>query len=187
MEHRITCSDEEFRRFVGQILPFENQGDWRFRKELRALLDGHDWHPSIRDAFDSDFNRVSYLFMRWLHRLEHARNRREALDGFAAGFLVYRCRGDDPCYDRHGQFDGIVLPFDHPFWDDHVAPNDWLCTCSMFGARSHRGAERLGGDPAKALPADWDAERTVAPEFRQNRVPGLREALEAILDGRLHW
>jgi hypothetical protein len=45
------------------------------------------------------------------------------------------------------------------------SPNGWGCSCYVVGARSLRGARRLGGDPEKQLPENWQAldSKTGAP------------------------
>ncbi|MGD1880844.1 MAG: phage minor head protein [Paracoccaceae bacterium] len=58
---------------------------------------------------------------------------------------------------QHLSWDGLVLPSDHPFWNTHAPPNGWGCSCYIVGARSKRAALRLGGDPSKVLPDDWQS------------------------------
>lgn len=31
----------------------------------------------------------------------------------------------------HVKWDGLILPIDHPFWNNHYPPNDWGCGCSV--------------------------------------------------------
>lgn len=77
-----------------------------------------------------------------------------------AGFplLVYRhndtSRNPRP---QHLAWNGLTLPADDPFWATHQPQNGWGCKCYVVGARSDSGARRLGGNPDKALPDDWDA------------------------------
>lgn len=71
-------------------------------------------------------------------------------------FWVYRHGGSKDPRPEHLAFDGIVLPPDHPFWDKFYPPSDHGCSCYVVGARTAAGVRRLGGDPDKKLPADWD-------------------------------
>ena len=72
-------------------------------------------------------------------------------------FKVYR-HNDASAYPRpqHLAWNGTTLPVDDPFWAAHSPQNGWGCKCYVSGARSERGARRLGGDPAKGRPPDWD-------------------------------
>ena len=182
MPQRIRCTDEEWAAFEHGLAPFESQGLERFRKEIRHLL-AEGGHGDIANAFADDFPRVSLRFTQWFGRRQHAGLRHAQLAAGKFGFYVYRCYSGESCSGRHGELDGIVLPSDHPFWMDHVAPNDWLCACYVLGARSERGAARLGGQLGKIFPANWRDGRFVSPPFRGNNLPSTRDALEAILDG----
>ena len=77
----------------------------------------------------------------------------------AAGYplLVYRHGGSRDPRIEHLGWDGLILPFEHPFWVTHAPPNGWGCSCYVLGARSEEGAVRLGGKPGKALPTAWEA------------------------------
>jgi uncharacterized protein with gpF-like domain len=74
------------------------------------------------------------------------------------GFALWVYRAHDPisCPESHAAFDGVVLPPDHPFWERWRPPHRGRCGCSVAGARHERGAQRLGGDPDKALPTWWE-------------------------------
>ncbi|MGB3165630.1 MAG: phage minor head protein [Alteraurantiacibacter sp.] len=56
---------------------------------------------------------------------------------------------------EHLGWNGIALPPDHPFWQTHYPPSDWGCSCYVSGTNTAAGVKRLGGDPDKRLPDDW--------------------------------
>ncbi|RIA44054.1 phage Mu protein F like protein [Hephaestia caeni] len=128
-----------------------------FRKEFRAIVERHGWHGWTGE--DSKGGRA------WRTRTIYRTN---ASTSYSAGRRVQLEDGDFPLWVyRHGGsvhprhihlhvFDGIVLPPDHPFWRKFYPPSDWGCSCYVLGARSMRAARRLGGDPDKKLPPDWD-------------------------------
>lgn len=70
---------------------------------------------------------------------------------------VYR-HNDSVLHPRplHLAWNGLTLPPDDPFWQTHYPPSGWGCQCYVLGARSDPGARRLGGDPDKPRPSDWD-------------------------------
>lgn len=41
-----------------------------------------------------------------------------------------RTRSADP-REQHLKYVGIILPFNHPWWDKHTPPLDWLCKCGI--------------------------------------------------------
>lgn len=45
--------------------------------------------------------------------------------------LRYVTVGDERVRSQHREWDGIVLPIEHPFWKTHYPPNDWGCRCDV--------------------------------------------------------
>lgn len=136
-----------------------------FRRDFRAIVARHGWtgwtgEGSVR----GEAWRVGVI-LRTNARTSWAAGRMAQLR--AAGFplWVYRHGGSLEPRLQHLSWDGLVLPSDHPFWATHYPPSDWGCTCYVLGARSDRGARRLGGDPEKQPPAGWARidRRTGAP------------------------
>ncbi|GGG33326.1 phage portal protein family protein [Hymenobacter glacieicola] len=46
-------------------------------------------------------------------------------------FLKYTTSGDDRVRPAHAEWDGITLPVDHPFWNNHYPPCGWKCRCNV--------------------------------------------------------
>lgn len=46
--------------------------------------------------------------------------------------IRYQTVGDGRVREKHQQWDGTVLPFDHSFWNTHLPPNDWGCRCTIM-------------------------------------------------------
>ncbi len=121
-----------------------------FRKDFGKIVQSHGW--DYKGEFD------------WRTRVIYNTN---AATSYAAGRLaqlheggfdqwVYR-HSDSVRYPRpqHLAWDGLTLPRDHEFWKTHYPPNGWGCKCYVVGARSARGARRLGGDPGKKIDPTW--------------------------------
>ncbi len=47
-------------------------------------------------------------------------------------FIVYRTMGDERVRASHRPWDFLVLPREHPFWDEHLPPNGWRCRCHFY-------------------------------------------------------
>lgn len=46
-------------------------------------------------------------------------------------YLQYMTMEDEAVRDAHRALNGIVLPANHPFWEDHYPPWDWGCRCQV--------------------------------------------------------
>lgn len=57
---------------------------------------------------------------------------------------------------HHQAWNGVTLPYDHPFWKTHFAPNGWMCHCyiSAVDGAAYSQAQSAGKG---APPAGWDA------------------------------
>lgn len=70
-------------------------------------------------------------------------------------YWKYVTMGDEAVRDSHRALDGLILPANHPFWDDHYPPWGWGCRCQIVGI-SRDEAEAL--NPSKLAPSDPDAQ-----------------------------
>ncbi len=140
-----------------------------FRKDFRAIVERHGWHGWTGE--ESKRRRA------WRTRVIYTTN---TATSYAAGRLaqlreggfthwVYRHNDavENP-RPQHQAWAGLTLPPQHDFWKTHYPPNGWGCRCYVVGARSDRGARRLGGDPGKPLPENWSA-----PDPRTGTPPGI--------------
>jgi hypothetical protein len=73
-----------------------------------------------------------------------------------AGFAYYVFRAWDEC-PVHQDFDGLILPSEHPFWQAVWLPTYPGDACHIVGASGPQTAKLAGGDPSKHLPPDWDS------------------------------
>lgn len=144
--------------------------------DLAAAVDKAISRGTSLEEFRSDFRRIveergwtgwtgseSEAGKAWRTRVIYRTNIRTS---YAAGRMAQLVEGKFPLWVyRHGGsveprivhlgWDGLVLPPEHPFWSTHAPPNGWGCSCYVVGARSFQGAQRLGGQPGKQLPDDW--------------------------------
>lgn len=72
-------------------------------------------------------------------------------------YWVYRHGGSKDPRPEHLEWDGLILPPDHPFWATFYPPSDWGCSCYVVGANSMAQAKRLGGDSNVRLRDGWNA------------------------------
>lgn len=136
-----------------------------FAREFRKVVARRGWHGWTGEGTaKGEAWRIRTIY-RTNMRTSYAAGRLAQLVDGKYRFWIYRHGGSMEPRLQHLGWDRVVLPPDHPFWATHLPPNGWGCSCYVDGARTEAGARRLGGDPAKALPEDWNARdpRTGAP------------------------
>lgn len=149
-----------------------------YRRRFRRLVEKHGWHGWTGEgtpAGEAWRTRVTYMTNL---RVSHAAGRYRQLT--ESGIRYWMWKHNDLVREpreQHLAWNGLVLPADHPFWKLHYPPQippHWGCRCRVVGVTNPALARRLGGDPDKALPADWqtvDAEhKTQGPDW--NYAPG---------------
>lgn len=67
----------------------------------------------------------------------------------------------------HVSWNGLVLPYDHPFWLTHFPPNGWMCHCWVTAVDANEYEKALAQGRA-APPAGWQVEDPVT-----GTLPGI--------------
>lgn len=84
-----------------------------------------------------------------------AHYRQMKADGDVYTHWQYRATGDGKVRESHAALDGLVLPQDHAFWQDHFPPWEYNCRCQVVPLLPEEvediRAEDEGRDPAKRL------------------------------------
>lgn len=128
-----------------------------FRNDFQDIVQRRGWHNWTGEgtkAGEAWRTRVIYTTNM---STSYAAARYEQLDKGGFDYWIYKHSGSAEPRPEHLGWDGLTLPKDHPFWQTNAPKNGWGCECYVVGARSERGARRLGGNPAKTLPDGWDA------------------------------
>lgn len=136
----------------------EGQSLEAFRKDFMRTIERRGWSGFTGD--ESAARRA------WRTRTIYTTNATTSYNAgreaqiTAAGYplAIYK-HNDSVAHPRpeHLAWNGLTLPVGHPFWQTHSPQNGWGCKCYKLGARSERGARRLGGDPGQQLPEGWNA------------------------------
>lgn len=128
-----------------------------FRKDFNAAVDRHDWHGWTGEDTKGGRAWRTRMIYKTNTYVSYSAGARAQLEAEDWPLWVYIHGGSE--HPRHLHlhvFNGVCLPPSHPFWQKFYPPSDWGCSCYVLGARSERGARRLGGDPDKRLPEGWD-------------------------------
>lgn len=127
-----------------------------FRRDFRRIVEERGWHGWTGEGTKGGEAWRTRVIYRTNVRTSYAAGRMAQLIDSGFPLWVYRHGGSVEPRIIHLGWDGLVLPPDHPFWATHAPPNGWGCSCYVVGARSFRGAQRLGGTPGKELPPGWE-------------------------------
>lgn len=128
-----------------------------FKKDFRDVVQNRGWHGWTGEGTPRGEEWRMRVIYRTNIQTTYMAGRHAQLVAGDYPFWVYRHGGSLDPRIQHLGWDGLILPPSHPFWITHFAPNDWGCSCRVFGARSMAHAIRLGGKATVKLPADWNA------------------------------
>ncbi len=110
-----------------------------FRKDFDKAVQSHGWSYKgkrgwrTRVIYDANM-RSAHMAGRWA-QIQANKERKP--------YLQYLTAGDSRVRPQHRQWDGLVYPIDHPFWDTHYPPNGWGCRCTIR-PRSADDVKELG-------------------------------------------
>ncbi|AHJ98946.1 phage head morphogenesis protein [Hymenobacter swuensis] len=149
-------SDEKLLRYMRENISFFSAAKTQHQAvELSGLLLDEQGQRKPWRAFRNDALQVHELYnVRWLkteyeHAVASAQMAAKWEEFEESPFLLqYETVGDSRVRPEHRAWDGITLPADHPWWQTHYPPNDWLCRCTAIGA-----APDARPTPASILPA----------------------------------
>ena len=143
----------------------EGTGIEAFRKDFREIVKRNGWHGWTGEGTAAGEAWRTRTIYKTNMLTSYAAGRHAQLQAGEFEFWVYRHSGAAHPRLDHLSWNGVALTPVHPFWLKHYPPNGWGCGCKVRGARTRAGIRRVGGDPDKTLPGDWDAidPRTGAP------------------------
>lgn len=144
----------------------EGRGLEEFRRDFREIVEKQGWHGWTGEGTKAGEAWRTRVIYRTNARTSFMAGRFAQLKAAGFKYWVYRHGGSLEPREQHLAWDGLILPADHPFWATHFPPNGWGCSCRVRGARSLKGALRVGGDPTVQLGEGWDklSPKTGAPE-----------------------
>ena len=135
----------------------EGSGLEEFRRDFRQIVERNGWHGWTGEGTaKGEAWRTKVIYKTNMLTTMAAGRHAQLIDGNFK-FWVYEHSGAAHPRLDHLSWNGLILPSDHPFWATHYPPNGWGCGCRVRGARTLAGAIRVGGDPSKVLPDDWQA------------------------------
>lgn len=136
-----------------------------FRKDWKDIVERNGWHGWTGEGTKKGEAWRTRVVFQTNMSVSRAAGRLAQLRDGNFPFWVYLHGGSREPRVQHLSWNGVALPPDHPFWLTHYAPNGWGCSCRVRGARTVGGVRRLGGDPEKQLPDNWNSSdpKTGAP------------------------
>lgn len=126
-----------------------------FRRDFRQIVDTHGWHGWTGEGTKGGEAWRTRVIYKTNMATSYAAGRMAQLIEGEFAFWVYRHGGSREPRIQHLDWDGLILPPDHPFWATHAPPNGWGCSCYIVGAYSLAGARRIGGNDTLQLGENW--------------------------------
>lgn len=166
-----------------------------FRRDFRDIVERHGWHGWTGEGTKKGEAWRTRVIYRTNVATTYSAGRLAQMREAGFPLWVYRHSGAEHPRLDHLSWDGLVLPANDPFWDKHFPPNGWGCGCRVAGARSMRGAIRLGGKPGFTTPPPgWDSvdPRTGTPPGigkGWDHAPGdtVRDTIATMTEKTIKW
>ncbi|MCX7284396.1 MAG: phage minor head protein [Novosphingobium sp.] len=143
----------------------EGRGIEEFRRDFKSIVAKNGWTGWTGEgSVKGEAWRVGVIYRTNMYT-SYSAGRFAQLQAGNFAFWVYRHGASQEPRVEHLSWNGIALEPSHVFWITHYPPSDWGCSCYVVGARTAAGVKRMGGDPDKKLPANWNARdpKTGAP------------------------
>lgn len=159
-------------RIRDRIADLPQGGDWDdikrdLVKDLSPYMVDPDAEPDEQDRQIVAANRRAELLLRThgfqAYAATQYRNMRTAQRYLP--YWKYITVGDDRVRASHAALHGLILPADHPFWDDHYGPWDWGCRCQAT-SQTERAYKKALANPT---PEAW----TLGPEAMKRLADGV--------------
>lgn len=153
-----------------------------FKKRLTPILQDKGWwgRAMMADPATGEMKKVQLGSPRRLQiifdvnmRMSYAVGRWQQIQRVKAErpWLQYSAVRDGKTRPLHRDWNGTILPVDHPWWDTHYPPNGWRCRCTVIQL-SDEALRRHGLAPSAAAPDDGTARDYVNPRTGEvSRVP----------------
>lgn len=138
----------------------DGRGLEAFRKDFRAIVGKHGWQGWTGEGSPGGFAwRTQVIYQTNMATSYSAGRYQQLTDPDYLQLRPYwRYKHADGVINprlQHVTWNGLTLPYDHPFWKTHFPPNGWGCHCRVVpvDAREYAKAQAAGlTDP----PAGWD-------------------------------
>lgn len=138
----------------------DGRGIEAFRKDFRSIVQRHGWHGWTGEGTAAgEAWRTKVIYQTNMATSYAAGRYRQLTDPELLAILPYwkyvHADGVANPRLRHLAWNGLILPWNHPFWKTHWGPNGWGCRCHVVPV------DRAAYDKAKAkglgeAPPGWD-------------------------------
>jgi len=125
---------------TGEIPPTWDRSD-KLQELITTGLGQHDPRVAFQSTLRSAYHAGRY--QRGMEDLEDEE------------YFIYWTMRDSRVRSSHAVLNGVYLPKEHPFWNDHYCPNGWRCRC-IVNSIDERGIRKLAkaGVPLQDTPPE---------------------------------
>ena len=150
---------QSFGAFKEQLIPKLVEKGWWGRAEMLDPLTG-----MVSEVQLGSVSRLETVF-RTNMQSAYGAGKWESIERNAktTPYLMYVAVDDGRTREEHAQFDGLVLPWDHPFWKTHYPPNGWNCRCGVIQLSAAEVKEmglKVSKNPPPIKQSKWMNPRT---------------------------
>jgi SPP1 gp7 family putative phage head morphogenesis protein len=136
-------------------------------KRFKDILSG----ASHRELGEFHLETIFRTNMQTAYGVGRRRGLEEVSDAFP--FWQYHAVMDDRTRPRHAAINGVILPADNPFWDEHYPPWAFNCRCSVT--------------PTDAIPGDYNpahpaGDEDVTVSYGDDGAPAKAEIGTSLID-----
>jgi len=159
----------------------------KFRKDFDNIVAKHGWSYNGSRNWRSEIIystnvRQAYNAGRWAQLTDP-----EQLE--VLPYLTYKHGDSKHPRPHHLAWDGITLPHDDPWWNDHFPQNGWGCKCRVYGStkKEYEAAKAAGKGEAPPSPIDPATGEPIGIDkgFGFNIGKAWQEQTHDILAGKL--
>lgn len=125
---KVIDSGATFNDFADKITPALQRHGWWGKRDVLDPYSGQVIEARLGSA-----SRLETIFRTNLQSA-YAKGQWELIEENMSTmpYLMYDAVDDSRVRPEHAQWDGIVLPADHSFWESHYPPNGYNCRCGVI-------------------------------------------------------
>lgn len=184
----------DLRNAVDQAID-KGTGFAQFQKDFKAAVKNHQWAGwTGQGSVAGEAWRARVIYHTNLATSYAAGRYRQLTDpAFLALRPYWRYQHADYVANprqQHVSWNNLTLPYDHPFWQTHFAPNGWGCHCRIVAVDAREYAKAQAAGQAEP-PEGWDVRDDkgnlpgIAKGFDYAPGESVRRPLKAFVDEKL--
>ena len=182
---------ETFDHFKKNLAPVLQKKGWWYKKKIDDPVTG----KTVNAQLGSD-RRLKTIYDTNLRSAYNQGRYERSMASTAHPYFLYRIGPSKKHRDIHTTWEGILLPKDDPWWNNHYPPNGWGCKCWVRAVSEDQKEkllnqgitipETVDGTPAHTVPVKTTPSPTRYKTWVDNRTGRVEKIPEGIGPG-FNW